>query len=62
MLLNNPLSGLGGAFGDSSRLYIIQNTLAQQEWRVAELYHKLLEYLKQHLSHQFKSVRDQIGA
>ena len=61
MLLDNPVSGVGGAFGDSSRLFIIQNTLSQQEWRVAKISHKLLEYLKPHLSYPFKSVRDQVG-
>jgi len=62
MLMDNPLSGTGCAFGDSSRIFILQNTLAQQEWRVAKLNHEMLNYLLPHLSHPFKNVRDQIGS
>ncbi|XP_047137768.2 proteasome activator complex subunit 4A isoform X1 [Hydra vulgaris] len=62
MLLENPISSVGGSFGDSSRLFILIRTIAQQEWRMADVYHDLLEYLKPHFSHYFKNVRDRIGS
>ncbi|KAL3873182.1 hypothetical protein ACJMK2_036330 [Sinanodonta woodiana] len=61
MLSDNPLTGEGGSFGDASRLYMLDNALLQQEWRVTELYHYLLQYLKPHLSHTYKNVRDRIA-
>lgn len=45
-----------------SRLYLLQLALAQQEWRVPGLLHQLIDYLKSHLSHSFKNVRDSVGA
>ncbi|XP_067680549.1 proteasome activator complex subunit 4-like [Haliotis asinina] len=62
MLMENPLRGEGGAFGDASRLYAVQNALIDQEWRVPQLLHQLLEYLKPHLAHPYKNVRDRIGS
>lgn len=61
LLLGNPLSGEGGSLGDSSRLYILQSAIHQQEWRGAEIYRKVYDYLMPHISHQFKNVRDRIG-
>ncbi|XP_060063003.1 proteasome activator complex subunit 4-like [Ylistrum balloti] len=62
LVMENPLSGEGGSFGDSSRLYGIQSALSQQEWRVSKLLHRLLDYLMPHLSHPYKNVRDRIGS
>lgn len=61
LLLNNPLNGEGGSFGDSSRMYLLQGVLAQQEWRVNELLHRLHGYLMEHLRYPYKNVRDRIG-
>lgn len=44
-----------------SRLFAVQNALVQQEWRVPELLHRLLEFLTPHLTHRYKNVRDRIG-
>lgn len=44
-----------------SRLYILQGALAQQEWRVPVLLHNLSQYLRSHLAHLYKNVRDRIG-
>jgi len=61
-LLDKPVNGDGGAFGDAARLVIAQSTIIQQEWRVLELNHTFFEYLIPHLSHTYKSVRDRIGS
>lgn len=61
MLTENPLSGEGGSQGDANRLYILQNTIAQQEWRMAGKSHTLLRYTFDQLTHPFKIVRDRIG-
>lgn len=44
-----------------SRLYVLQGGLAQQEWRVPELLHRLLEYLEPKLTQVYKNVRERIG-
>ncbi|VDI21300.1 proteasome activator subunit 4 [Mytilus galloprovincialis] len=62
LLLENPLNGEGGSFGDTSRLYALQQALIQQEWRVPDLLHRVLTYVQPHLSHPYKIVRDRIGS
>lgn len=42
-------------------MYMLMGGLGQQEWRVSELSHRLLEYLRPYLSHPYKSIRDRIG-
>lgn len=44
-----------------SRLYVLQGGLAQQEWRVSELLHRLLQYLEPKLTQVYKNVRERIG-
>ena len=44
-----------------SRLYVLQGGLAQQEWRVPELLHRLLKYLEPKLTQVYKNVRERIG-
>jgi len=44
-----------------SRLYFLQGVIAQQEWRVPDLLHRLYDYLLTHLDHPYKNVRDRIG-
>ncbi|XP_031439180.1 proteasome activator complex subunit 4B isoform X1 [Clupea harengus] len=62
MLMESPLSGEGGSFVDACHLYVLQGGLAQQEWRVPELLHRLLEYLEPKLTHVYKNVRERIGS
>ncbi|XP_062911944.1 proteasome activator complex subunit 4-like isoform X1 [Mobula hypostoma] len=62
LLMDAPLSGEGGSFGDACRLYVLQGGLAQQEWRVPELMHRLLEYLEPKLTQVYKNVRERIGS
>lgn len=44
-----------------SRLYVLQGGLAQQEWRVPELLHRLLQYLEPKLTQVYKNVSERIG-
>jgi len=44
-----------------SRLYLLQGSVSQQEWRVPELLHRLESYLLSHLQHPYKNIRDRIG-
>ncbi|EPY88734.1 hypothetical protein CB1_000157005 [Camelus ferus] len=44
------------------RLYVLQGGLAQQEWRVPELLHRLLKYLEPKLTQVYKNVRERIGS
>ncbi|KAB1266874.1 Proteasome activator complex subunit 4 [Camelus dromedarius] len=62
LLLESPLSGEGGSFVDACRLYVLQGGLAQQEWRVPELLHRLLKYLEPKLTQVYKNVRERIGS
>uniref|UniRef100_A0AAQ6AN48 Proteasome activator Blm10 mid region domain-containing protein n=1 Tax=Amphiprion ocellaris TaxID=80972 RepID=A0AAQ6AN48_AMPOC len=45
-----------------NRLYVLQGGLAQQEWRVPELLHRLLQYLEPKLTQVYKNVRERIGS
>ncbi|KAG7163660.1 Proteasome activator complex subunit 4-like [Homarus americanus] len=62
LLMDDPLRASEGAFNGSSRMYMLMGGLGQQEWRVAELSHRLLEYLRPSLSHPYKSIRDRMGS
>lgn len=62
MLMECPLSGEGGSFVDACHLYVLQGGLAQQEWRVPELLHRLLTYLEPKLTQVYKNVRERIGS
>ncbi|GCB62155.1 hypothetical protein scyTo_0011429, partial [Scyliorhinus torazame] len=62
LLMEAPLSGEGGSFADACRLYVLQGGLAQQEWRVPELMHRLLQYLEPKLTQVYKNVRERIGS
>lgn len=44
-----------------SLLYVLQGGLAQQQWRVSELLHRLLTYLEPKLAQVYKNVRERIG-
>ncbi|KAG8223216.1 hypothetical protein J437_LFUL003567 [Ladona fulva] len=44
------------------RLYTLQGALNQQQWRVAELFHRLLNYLTPYLTHPFQNVRERLGS
>ncbi|XP_038138502.1 proteasome activator complex subunit 4B [Cyprinodon tularosa] len=62
LLMESPLSGEGGSFRDASLLYVLQGGLAQQQWRVSELLHRLLAYLEPKLTQVYKNVRERIGS
>ncbi|XP_068219564.1 proteasome activator complex subunit 4-like isoform X1 [Palaemon carinicauda] len=62
LLLEEPLRAGESAFNVSSRMYMLMGGLGQQEWRVSELCHRLLDYLRPSLSHPYKSIRDRMGS
>ncbi|XP_046884684.1 proteasome activator complex subunit 4A isoform X1 [Hypomesus transpacificus] len=62
LLMESPVNGEGGSFVDACRLYVLQGGLAQQEWRVPELLHRLLAYLEPKLTQVYKNVRERIGS
>ncbi|KAG7492479.1 hypothetical protein MATL_G00015050 [Megalops atlanticus] len=62
MLMESPVNGEGGSFVDACRLYVLQGGLAQQQWRVPELLHRLLQYLEPKLTQVYKNVRERIGS
>ena len=61
VLMEEPIRSKG-SFIDSSRLYALQGGMAQQEWRIGELCHRLNDFLKPYLTHPFKNVRDRLGS
>ncbi|XP_058477820.1 proteasome activator complex subunit 4B isoform X2 [Solea solea] len=62
LLMESPLSGEGSSFRDASLLYVLQGALAQQQWRVSELLHRLLVYLEPRITQVYKNVRERIGS
>nr|XP_055026346.1 proteasome activator complex subunit 4A [Misgurnus anguillicaudatus] len=63
MLMESPVKGgVGGSFVDACHLYILQGGLAQQQWRVPELLHRLLQHLEPKLTQVYKNVRERIGS
>ncbi|XP_036438981.1 proteasome activator complex subunit 4A isoform X1 [Colossoma macropomum] len=62
LLMESPVNGEGGSFVDACHLYVLQGGLAQQEWRVPELLHRLLQYLEPKLTQVYKNVRERIGS
>ncbi|XP_061787911.1 proteasome activator complex subunit 4B-like [Nerophis lumbriciformis] len=62
LLMESPLIGEGSSFRDASLLYVLQGGLAQQQWRVSELLHRLLAYLEPKLTQVYKNVRERIGS
>ncbi|KAF7667140.1 hypothetical protein LDENG_00077040 [Lucifuga dentata] len=62
LLMESLLSGEAGSFRDASLLYVLQGGLAQQQWRVSELMHRLLAYLEPKLTQVYKNVRERTGS
>lgn len=61
LLMEDPLRD-EASFIECGRLYALQGALHQQEWRVSELLHRLLNYLKPFLTHPFQNVRERLGS
>ena len=61
VLMEEPLRSQG-SFLDSSRLYVLQGAIAQQEWRVGYLLDKLDNFLNPFLTHPYHNVRERLGS
>ncbi|KAK6639500.1 hypothetical protein RUM43_007773 [Polyplax serrata] len=60
ILMENPFTEKSSFLG-CGRLFALQGALLQQEWRVAELYKRLLTCFDPYLSHPFQNVRERIA-
>ncbi|KAG8323597.1 Proteasome activator complex subunit 4 [Homalodisca vitripennis] len=60
-LMEDPLRE-EASFIDCGRLCALQGAINQQESRVAELFHRLLDYLTPKLSHPYQLLRERIGS
>ena len=61
VLMEEPLRSQG-SFLDSSRLYVLQGAMAQQEWRIGALLHQLDKFLTPYLTHPYQNVRERLGS
>ena len=61
VLMEEPLRSQG-SFLDSSRLYVLQGAMAQQEWRIGTLLHQLDKFLSPYLTHPYQNVRERLGS
>ena len=61
VLMEEPLRSQG-SFLDSSRLYVLQGAVAQQEWRIGALLHRLDAFLRPFLTHPYQNVRERLGS
>jgi len=62
LILEEPIRMEQGSFTDSSRLYMLQGGVSQQEWRVSELLSRLLDVLRPYLNHPYQNMRDRLGS
>ena len=61
VLMEEPLRSQG-SFLDSSRLYVLQGAMAQQEWKVGYLLFQLDSFLSPFLTHPYHNVRERLGS
>ena len=61
VLMEEPLRSQG-SFLDASRLYVLQGAVAQQEWRIGSLLHRLDAFLRPFLTHPYQNVRERLGS
>ncbi|XP_050294149.1 proteasome activator complex subunit 4B-like [Anthonomus grandis grandis] len=60
-LMDDPLKD-STSFVACSRLQILNTAINQQSWRNVEIFNRLLEYFKPHLTHPFQNIREKISA
>ncbi|KAJ8979647.1 hypothetical protein NQ317_001354 [Molorchus minor] len=60
-LLDDPLKD-PTSFVACSRLHLLSIAISQQSWRNSEIYNRLIEYLRPHLSHPFQNIREKISS
>ncbi|XP_066249765.1 proteasome activator complex subunit 4B-like [Euwallacea similis] len=60
-LMEDPLKD-PTSFIACSRLHVLCTVIAQQSWRNAPIFNRLLEYFKPHLMHPFQNIREKISS
>ena len=61
-LVNQPKEASNSALVESSRLYVLQGGIHQQEWRVPRLLQMVLDHVEPMLGHPYKNIRNRIGS
>ncbi|XP_044747476.1 proteasome activator complex subunit 4-like [Coccinella septempunctata] len=59
-LLDDPLADPTSLIA-STKLHLFMNTLFMQPWRNCDLYNRLMDYLKKHMTHPFQLIRIKIS-
>ncbi|XP_055880989.1 proteasome activator complex subunit 4-like isoform X3 [Biomphalaria glabrata] len=62
LLLKNPVNGDGGAFGDSSRVDMLHESISPQHWKIPAYLHEIVNCLHPYLSHTSVIVRNSIAS
>uniref|UniRef100_H2Z3X1 Proteasome activator complex subunit 4 C-terminal domain-containing protein n=1 Tax=Ciona savignyi TaxID=51511 RepID=H2Z3X1_CIOSA len=61
-MVNEPSNASTSALVESSKLYVLQGGIHQQEWRVPKLLNKILTLVEPMVGHPYKSLRNRIGS
>ncbi|RZF34164.1 hypothetical protein LSTR_LSTR003574 [Laodelphax striatellus] len=61
VLTEDPLRNESSLIG-CGRLYALLGALNQNVWKVPEISHRLLDYIRPHMKHPFQNVRDRLGS
>ena len=61
-LVNEPMQTSNSALVESSRLYVLQGGIHQQEWRAPFLLQKIQNHIEPMLGHPYKNIRNRIGS
>ncbi|XP_002119300.2 proteasome activator complex subunit 4 [Ciona intestinalis] len=61
-LVSEPAQASTSALVESSKLYVLQGGIHQQEWRVPQLLQKILSLVEPMIGHPYKSLRNRIGS
>ena len=61
-LVNEPVTPSSSVLIESSKLYVLQGGIHQQEWRVPQLLNNILNYIEPRLGHPYKNIRNRYGS
>ncbi|KAG1668701.1 Proteasome activator complex subunit 4 [Nymphon striatum] len=61
VLVDNAMNGESGSFLSCSHMHMILSGLGQQEWRIPDVMHRLLQHFVPHLANSLQNFRDRIA-